>query len=394
MPISLDIKTGGTSQMSTHPLPNMPQIKASDICGPFDATGILSMRVRRHREFGLYDEKGIPVPNGDVAGNLTHSTPLAQSPGHMPEKAFDGPVLFAGLAPQQFGHAILNSLGRLWALDYLPSETALLYLPQIRAIPERYPYVQPLLEMLGVTARLILHDKPTRYRSLFTAEDHFGERHGGKMNPKMRDWLARRLPPKGPFTSGRSVYFTRSRLGSHAGRYCNEEVLEQLLVAAGYEIVAPELLSLPDQVAVMQDAENLVFAEGSALHLYGLVQRAKQRACVIQRRRILPSLIKAQLLDGPAELHFVEVISSIHWPPMLQDNISIAELDFARLRDALVGAGCISAKADWRAPDAGAIAASLHAGLPPGTRLIAEGERSNWLRSQRRERQPTKAFKS
>ena len=351
------------------------------------------MRVRRHREFGLYDVNGIPIPNGDVAGSLTHSTPLPKSPGHAPEKVVDGPILFAGLAPQQFGHAILNSLGRLWALDHLPSDTALLYLPQIRAIPARYPYVQPLLNMLGINAQLILHDRPTRYLSLFTAEDDFGERHGGKMTTRMRNWLERRLPPIGPVTKGRKVYFTRSRLGFSAGRFCNEDLLEQLLIAAGYEIVAPELLSLADQVAVMQDAETLVFAESSALHLYGLVQRLEQRVCVIQRRQTLPSLIKTQLLDGPSKLHFVEVISSIHWPPKPEENISIAVLDFARLRDAFVATGCISSKAEWRAPDTEEIAASLHAGLPPGSCLIPDHERPRWLRRHRSQRKSAKTFK-
>lgn len=379
--------------MSTRPLPNRPKLQDSDMHGPFDVTGILSMRVRRHREFGLYDEMGIPVPEGDIAGALTHSTPLALSPGHPPETTFEGPILFAGLAPQQFGHTILNSLGRLWALEHLPDETALLYLPQIRAIPARYPYVQPLLEMLGINARIILHDRPTRYQTLYTVEDHFGERHGGKMNMKMRDWLARKLPPRGAIKSGRSVYFTRSRLGSNAGRYCNEDVLEQLLIAAGFDIVAPELLSLSDQVAVMQDAETLVFAEGSALHLYGLVQRENQRACVIQRRQTLPSLIKTQLLDGPAEMHFAEVISSIHWPPKPQDNISIAQLDFTKLRDALVAAGCISAKARWRVPNTEEIGASLYAGLPQGTELIPDSERRRWLNKHRSKRQPNKTFK-
>ncbi len=379
--------------MSSHNKPNSPEVAAADIHGPYDVTGILSMRVRRHREFGLYDESGTPVPHGDIAGALTHSTPLPQSPGHAPEKVVEGPILFAGLAPQQFGHAILNSLGRLWALDHLPPDTALLYLPQIRAIPERYPYVRPLLDMLGINAPLILHDRPTHYPMLYTAQDDFGERHGGKMTERMRDWLASRLPPNGPVTKGRKVYFTRSRLGFSVGRFCNEDLLEQLLVAAGYEIVAPETLSLAEQVAVMQDAEMLVFAEGSALHLYGLVERPEQRVCVIQRRQVLPSLIEAQLLDGPAKMHFVEVVSAIHWPPKPGDNISIAELDFARLRDALVDAGCISPEAAWRTPTTEEIAASLHAGLPPGSTLIPNRDRQRWLRQHRRKGQPAKAFK-
>ena len=373
--------------------PSYPQVPVVDIHGPFEATGILSMRVRRHREFGLYKEDGTPVPHGEVAGSLTHSTPLPQSPGHAPEKVFEGPILFAGLAPRQFGHVILNSLGRLWALEHLPADTALLYLPQIRAIPQRYPYVQPLLDMLGVNSTLMLHDRPTRYMSLFTAKDDFGERHGGKMTERMREWIAFRLPTTGPVTKDRKVYFTRSRLGVSVGRFCNEDLLEQLLLADGYEIVAPETLSLNRQVAIMQDAETMIFAEGSALHLYGLVQRPEQNVCVIQRRHELPSLIKSQLLDGPSKVNFVEVISSILWPPKPGDNISIAQLDFEKLRDALVDAGCLSPDAAWRSPRSDEIAFSLGAGLSPGVSLVPDHERAGWLRRHRRKGQPAKAFK-
>lgn len=352
--------------------------------GPFQAVAICGERSGRNSEFGLYGEDGLPLPNCDIAGDLFTSTPRKASPGEEPVATCDVPVLFAGGVPQQFGHVILNSLGRLWALDKLPEATALLYLPRRFANISSYPYLVPLLELLGVQTQVFLHQRTTLYRCLYTAKDLFGERHGGAMDPLMRAWISQRLPPKGPITKGRKVYFTRSQLGPKVGRYCNEELLEQLLAADGYEIVAPERLSLSEQVTVMQDAETLLFAESSALHLYGLVQRSGQSAGVIQRRRSLPALIERQLEDGPVVVHAIDAISSVYWPAKRRDNLSLATLEFNRLRDLLSAARLLSPTARWRAPYAPETAASLHAGLAPGERLLSEQERQTWLRDRRK----------
>lgn len=358
-------------------------IDIAGIHGPFDAVGICSDRIRRHAEFGLYAEDGIPVPASDIAGGLFTTKPRAQVQCTGNFVAVNEPVLFAGLAPHQFGHVILNSLGRLWALQYLPEGTALLYFPQHQARMARYPSLRPVLELLSISNRLLLHSESTRYHSLYSAEDNFGERHGGAIKRRMRDWLLQRLVPAGPTTKGRKVYFTRSRLGQNVGRYCNEELIEQLLRADGYEVVAPERLSLHDQVSLMQNAEILLFAEGSALHLYGLIQRAGQRAGVIQRRRSLPSLILGQLGEGVADFKFIDSISAIYWPPTRQDHASIATLDFGILREKLVAYRFLSPLARWRTPYTPEIAASLHAGLVPGKYLIPEDGRSEWKRSYR-----------
>jgi hypothetical protein len=351
--------------------------------GPFDAVGLRGERTGRHVEFGLYGLDGYPVPDSDIDGHLFTSGPAEHCNHDAPEAFVSDPVLFAGLAPPQFGHVILNSLGRLWALDHLPRGVNLLYLPRRRPNISHYPHLLPILGLLGVDAHPILHRGPTRYRALYTATDLFGERHGGAMSPTMRDWFERRLPASESLTKGRRVYVTRSQLGPNVGRYGNEQLLEKLLAEDGYEIFAPEQLSLSEQILVLQDAEYLVFAESSALHLYGLVQRRGQHVAIIQRRKSLPPLIQGQLGDGPAILHTIDVIDSVYWPPERKDNSSVAVLNFERLRENLVTYGFLSSNARWQSPRSAEVAASLHAGLPPGVTLIPDGQRRDWLRIRR-----------
>jgi len=66
---------------------------------------------------------------------------------------------------------------------------------------------------------------------------------------------------------GAKIYFTRRKL-SHNGRRgaVNADDVETCLINRGYKIVAPETLSIPQQVTLMRNARIVVGEDGSALH--------------------------------------------------------------------------------------------------------------------------------
>lgn len=361
--------------------------------GPYDAVSMRGPRHRRTYPFGFFDQDGDMVPLADIQGGVLSTTTFTERPD--PPKLVateDRPVLFAGLSPPQFGHVILNALGRLWALDQLPSDTQLLFLPWRHANMRHSPHLTPLMALLGITTPPLIIDGPRRYTQLYTATDLFGERFGGKASGKFRTWLAGRLPPAGPVDGARKVYVTRSHMGAAVGRYCNEELLEELLRADGYEIFAPEEHTLSEQVAVFQNAGRLLFAESSALHLYGLVQRSEQHVAVVQRRRDLPPLVLGQIrADDLAGFHTINVIDEIFWPPSRRDNLSVAVLNFDALRTALCHAGFLSAQAEWRAPSTSERHHSLHAGLGTQQELVPEADRAAWLKAFRQARAARRA---
>lgn len=355
--------------------------------GPFDAVGLRGKTTGRHNEFGLYLPDARPVAQTDISGSLFTCAPVPQAPSTDALHEVDAPVLFAGLAAKQFGHVILNSLGRLWALEHLPRETQVMFLPMRRARLSFYPALAPMLRLVGMRQKPLLHRGPTRYRQIYTATDLFGERYGGAASPAFRDWFVRKLPPRGPIERGLKVYVTRSQLGASVGRFCNEDHLERLLAADGYQIVAPEQHGLNNQARLFQRAETLVFAEGSALHLYALVQREGQSVAVIQRRRDLPKLLTGQLHDGPANAPTqINAITGTFFPPRRADNLGLTTLDFDTLRDQLVAGGFVSRSAPWSAPRAADQRASLRAGLAADEDLMSAEDHQSWLKDRRRTR--------
>lgn len=357
------------------------------IYGPFDAVGLRGVTRGRHNEFGLYDGDGLPLPEAEIRGDLFTSSSVGNPDISKQPREIDVPVLFAGLAAKQFGHVILNSMGRLWALESLTPETRLMYLPMRRARLKFYPALKPMLKLMGVRSKPILHDGPTRYRAIHTATDLFGERYGGAASPEFRDWFQRKLPPRSSIEPGLKVYITRSRLGAAVGRYCNEDHLEELLAADGYQIVAPEQHGLNNQARLFQRAEKLIFAEGSALHLYGLVRQDGQSVAVIQRRPNLPKLIEGQLSGAPrVRMVAINAISGLYWPQRRADNVGLTTLDFNLLRDMLTAEGFVTPAARWSAPEAEAQNASLRAGIAESEPLLSEAEYQDWLRNLRRKR--------
>ncbi|MFK7868272.1 MAG: glycosyltransferase 61 family protein [Roseobacter sp.] len=365
-----------------------PSFPAAQVFGPVSAMMVPGETINRmNRVFGFYDDRGQPVASSDIrSGELTtHSDQAVAAPEGV--QTVQGPVLFAGLALEQFGHVLINALGRLWALQDLPSETKLVYYPKRKAEIARYPHLLSVLRALGVQNDVILTNTPTRFDALYTATDLFGERYGGLGAPAFFDWLDHRWLPQGPVVTGRKLYVTRSKLGMQAGRYACEDHLEHLLRAGGYDVFAPEAHDLKTQITTFQSAEKLIFAEGSALHLFGMIRRPEQRVAVINRRLAPPPLITTQLSDrkGPA-IRQIDVIDRIMWPPRRSDHLAVSTLDFARLRAELLAAELIDPTLQWTVPPSDAVEASLQAGVAPGQRMLTRKEHKKFKQALRAKR--------
>ncbi len=347
---------------------------------------------RKTTGFGVYDAAGHPLPDTAIstpdwtARPEPHATPPAEA-----TRLF-GPALFAGIADKQFGFVLLNAMGRLWALEDLPPETVILFAAKPISGQPGYGFVPVLMRALGLPNPVMITHGNVICEALHTAEERFGESRGGTGTDAFYDWLDRRWPAAAPPDPERRVYVTRSRLGQATGRFACEDHLEALLAAEGYEIYAPETHPLAHQIATFQSAGRLVFAEGSALHLFALVRRPGQLSAVILRRPELPEVMHRQMADraGTPTLPLT-AIREIWWPPLRGEHLSLSVLDVPALGTQLAQAGLIEGGDRWADPPRAQIEASLCAGLKPGEALVSDAERPAWLRALRQARRRAKA---
>lgn len=373
-----------------------PNLRASDL--PFEQImahdSALVVPFRRGKRTksafaaGVFDESGLVLPNTEMRMLNRRAAPDRTVWAEARDGAdwLEGQWLFCGIASAQFGHIITRSLGRLWATERLPPDVRLLF-ASMMFNEDQHGVLTRILSHLGIQNGYRIIDRPTRVETLFTAPELFSEASEGVATPAFSHWVRQRATPHHDKQSRRKLYLTRGRLSPEVGRSLNEDVLERNLAAAGFEIVAPEALDLSDQFRLYAEAEIIIAAEGSALHVVPFSMRETATLVVIQRRKEVPVLIANQISSfTKARVIYVDAIRQVYWPQERADNVSLVSLDFRALRNALVEAEVLDSSSSWSIPTPSAELRSLHAGRPPDAKFLSDEERAVFLRTLRRQR--------
>lgn len=320
--------------------------------GPYTAAGAIIPR-SLHRAGAR-----VHMPRPDLAAALEACGPALSTPVTQ-----RGRWLYGGGLHHHFGHFLTESLGRLWAMEPLrdwadgivwtlasprPGQAA-----RFASQTLARPYVQDTLRLLGLDGKkLLVVIRPTIFEHLavpsalmLNASADVAAGH-----PAFRRFVGRMAGEDGPATLP-GLYVSRAALVPPA-RFAEEEALEQAFLRAGWQVLRPEDRSVPEQIALYRAARRLVFAEGSALHLYAYVARPEQRVGIILRRLPPKTKFAIQLQDsGVTEVHVADAIAGIALPADAASvkgraataNQGSTVLDYRQLGDWLVQRGFLSA---------------------------------------------------
>lgn len=210
--------------------------------------------------------------------------PSAGDPAPVGLGRLPGLSVFGGVLGRDFGHVVTQSIGRLWAGSLAPG-APILFLPETAEVTGIPAYFTDLARGLGVSNALCLVTTATLCNRLLVPEDICNLVHRPSASRFFVDWLAQnRARPDPPAAGTGRVYVSRSGLDLTNGRFLQEAALEQALAANGYLVFHPEDHPVARQIEVYQSARHLIFADGSAAHLWSLVARPGQAAAVILRR--------------------------------------------------------------------------------------------------------------
>jgi hypothetical protein len=261
-----------------------------------------------------------------------------------------GTHLFGGHFRGHFGHFLVESTARLWALDHLPVQPdSILYLPyrgEVGAIEKAMEGHDRFYRLLGIDLPIRTYGTPKRVERLFVPELGFGwsERYAG--SPAYRAFMQQRLRAAVAPDGAKKLYISRNLLGPQRGGVLGEGVLEQNLARAGYEIFHPEKHPLDVQIARYRAAERIVALDGSALHLAAYVVDPGTRVAMILRRsktNIADYLLQFRSFGG-IDPDVIDVIRTdwVSGDISRVDFRSVGELDFASLFKALAEKGYLS----------------------------------------------------
>jgi len=203
----------------------------------------------------------------------------------VPQRIIEEPVIYAGLLFRHFGHALTESLHRLWPRFAVE---------QLRGAPVAFslvnnanlmPYVVEALSLHGIKAETVIRiDQPILFRRLFVGPQA-RQMAGPTIIPNYTAILERSLRSRLPFPSRKKKLYVSRLHHHHTGSFFGESLVEEVLAAEGFEVIYPERLTLTELVTVLRDSRIAVFAEGSAIHALELCGTSIPDVFVIGRRK-------------------------------------------------------------------------------------------------------------
>jgi capsular polysaccharide biosynthesis protein len=222
----------------------------------------------------VLDSNAVPIANG-VMHRGVHVVEAAHPPG--PPRRLEGRHVYGGTLFHHFGHFLVESLARAWWLRHVPDQPvawhahgrplgahnqAIFALLGLRA-----PSAPPLMEPVIVDELTVPAPGAIMGRWLSAAQAS-----------------ALGVCPSGPPRPERRVWLSRSRLSEDRGSIEGETSLEAVLAEHGWDIVAPETLTVPEQLSALAGAGEIAGFMGSAFHLLMLLDKVEGRVRLVDRR--------------------------------------------------------------------------------------------------------------
>lgn len=179
----------------------------------------------------------------------------------------DCSVIYMGRFWKHWGHFLMDMLPRLWYV--LENESALPIAYDGDAEPDGV-YLE-VLKLLGIEpGRLLRVDRPMRFAGVIIPE--CACEPGLSYSPKwkgMFDTIVENCMKDNPFIekyAGKRVYLTRRQLNRRVPMEVGEDEIEDFFAGNGFVIAAPEKCSFPEQVALLQTAEEIACVSGTLPH--------------------------------------------------------------------------------------------------------------------------------
>ncbi|SER04717.1 glycosyltransferase family 61 protein [Thalassovita taeanensis] len=303
---------------------------------------------------GAYWANGALFGRGESVFNSHKNDPAKQIDPVSAQDHLKGRYLYLGLLQNaHFGHFISENIARLWAADLLSGLDGVVFY----ALHPDQPVQNSVLNVLRFLIPdlpLIRIDRPTRVERLFVPAAFRFPAGFVAGHPLMRDFMAagvaraRKDRPQGP----EKVFVSRAGLAREGARFVLEAEIDRNMRAQGYTVIHPEMLGAAEQLRHYADAHQLVFSEGSALHLYALAARPDQQVFIIWRRKTVFPVFERQITSfaGPVpkgDNHVLEMLFHRRFPGANARAQSL--LNFAALGSDLAACGFIQ-PSGWQAP--------------------------------------------
>ena len=224
----------------------------------------------------------------DISATRLSASRITGTPA-LPDRAtpLPGRYLYAGLGRHHFGHFLVETITRLWALNHQAKGCdGLIIVPKhgidFNAVMHRR--LGAFLDLLSGGLPVHIATSPIKVETLHVPTQGFGHMSWLTATPEFRQYIRQRLTtqitPQGP----EKLYISRTGLKDAVQAMHKEDMVETTMAKAGYTIFHPQEHSIADQCSHYMAAKQIVGPDGSAFHLAPFVLQKGTRVGLIQRR--------------------------------------------------------------------------------------------------------------
>jgi hypothetical protein len=222
---------------------------------------------------GIYHNH-IPVPEALLArfyGRIEYQNKYEE-----PQQYIDTPSVYCGRFFNHYGHFLLESLSRLTNIRKFPN---LLCVYVQHTEDDLCHWQKEIFQLLGIKNKFILIDKPTGFRKLlvpkpgYIIQTEFTDEHNKFLSTIEASSVC----------LGKKIFLSRKNIGKKI--YSNEDVVEQILLRNGWNIIYPETMSVAEQLHEISSSEIVLGIEGSAFHSIILLKNLHTKIFAIKREK-------------------------------------------------------------------------------------------------------------
>lgn len=260
---------------------------------------------------GVFDRDGrfCGISRTRISENRLTDIPALPSP--MPADRLSGRYLFAGIGRHHFGHFLMETASRIWALDGregLFDGLVILPVPDIDFAAVLRRRMRLFFDLMGCDMAIHLIETPMRIDMLYVPTQGFGHLHWAVGHEAFRRFVRHRIAMTCPAVGPEKVYVSRSKLKYAYQSIDQEERIERLMESAGYSLFHPERHDMRTQCQVYRAARVIVGGDGSAFHLAPFAMADGARVGLIQRRaRLAPVEAIADQINAFAAVDLVRL---------------------------------------------------------------------------------------
>lgn len=214
-----------------------------------------------------------------------------------------GAWMFGGVLLNHFGHALMDTTSRLWAVQRLLDDGVKLngiifYNKKVKSESDDQTIPKTsaaIFDLFPALVPIISCNRVEIIEELYVPEPGISSHPESLIGrPEQIEFFRKHASKIAPYNGPSDIYISRTGNGAR-GSHLFEAEIEKAFADEGYYIFNPEHHSLKDQIAVYRAARRLVSIDGSALHLAAMSVPRQTKVAILSRRQFYAWAIADQM---------------------------------------------------------------------------------------------------